>query len=445
MSMVCLSRFRNKHFLSLMGNGVISVFGLLLFGLLYRSFSKDDVGTWLFFLATQSLLDAVRNGFLGTATVKFYAGAPAGRASDVLGAVWYLAIGITGLMLLANAGAFAVLPFIGNFQLIITIKWIGITMLSSLPYSVIFWKLQADERYGTILWMRMINSGSTIIAFLVLLYLGRFNLQTALLWNLITNCLTSVVGMAANLGGIKHMAGRTKATTMELLHFGKYSLATSLSSTLISASNTYVANFMLGPGAVAILSVPAKLMELVEIPLRSFVGTGMSAMATAFNQKNMHQVSHIINKYAGMLTWCFIPLAIGVFFLADIPVDLLGSGRYRGTEAANIYRLVMFTAILYPIDRFNGVALDIIHQPKINFQKVQIMLWVKIVGNVVCIALMHNIYGVPVAGLFTMVAALAFGHYQLRRFMTFSITDILRTGFYELKALGNKVSGRGRT
>jgi O-antigen/teichoic acid export membrane protein len=437
-----LAQLKNKHFLSLVGNIVMSMFGLLLFGMLYKAFSKDDMGTWIYFMATQGLLDSIRNGFLGTATIKFYAGAEKGRAADVLGSVWYLAIAVTGLMCVLNVGALACLSFISDFPTIVTIKWVGLTMLSSLPYSVIFWKLQADERYDTILWMRFINSGSTIISFFVLIYLHQFTLNNALLWNLVTNALTSVVGMAANLGGFHHIRMRTKNTVMEVLHFGKYSLASSLSSSLLGAVNTYMINFMLGPAAVAVYGVANKLMELVEIPLRSFVGTGISGMAAAFNQNNMHQVKYIMNKYAGMLTWVFIPLAIGTFFLADIPVNILSSGKYAGTEAANIFRILMVIAILYPIDRFNGVALDVIHQPKVNFYKVQVMLFVKIVGNYVFISLMHNVYGVPASGALTVLAGLVFGYAQLRKFMEFSIRDIIASGWYELKALMLKMLGR---
>ncbi len=443
MPVVNLSKFKNKHFLSLMGNGVISLFGLLQFALLYKVFSKEDVGVWLFFMTTQGVLDSIRNGFLGTATVKFYAGAEAKRAADVLGSIWYLAIAITGLMLVANAMALPLLPYITNTSMVVSVQWIGLTMLSSLPFLVIFGRLQADEKYGTILWMRMINSGSTIVAFIVLIFLGKFTLQTALLWNFITNCMTSLIGIAANLGGLKTIAHRSKATITEIYHFGKYSMATSLTSNLLGASNTYIVTFMLGPGAVAVLSVPSKLMELVEIPLRSFVGTGMSSMATAFNQKNMSHVTHIMNKYAGMLTWVFIPLAIGVFFLADIPVNILSSGKYKGTEAANLYRIVMAIAILYPIDRFNGIALDIIHQPRLNFIKVQIMLLVKVVTTFVCIAMLHSVYCAPLGGLLTMVAGLGFGYFSLKKFMDFSIADILRTGYTELGLLGKKILGRG--
>ncbi len=425
-----------------MGNGIISLFGLLQFALLYKAFSKEDVGIWFFFMATQSIFDSIRNGFLGTATIKFYAGAEQKRAANVLGSVWYLAIGITMLMLVVNGSAYLALPFISNAPLIISIKWVGITILSSLPFSVIFWKLQADEHYGTILWLRFINNGSTIIAFLILLFLGKFSLQTALLWNFITNCLTSAVGIIANKGGLKTITQRSKDTITELVNFGKYSLATNLSSNLLRAVDTYIVTFMLGPGALAILSVPSKLIELVEIPLRSFVSTGMSSMATAFNQKNMHQVTYILKKYAGMLTIVFIPLAIGMFFFADIPVNLLSSGKYRGTEAANLYRFIMFNAILYPIDRFNGVTLDIIHQPKINFYKVQVMLVVNIIADFVCIGSLHNVYGVPLAGLITLSTGIAFGYINLNKYLEVRIPDIITTGFYEIKLLVSQLFNR---
>jgi len=434
MAALNLAKFRNKHFLSLTANGIISLFGLVLIGLLYRTFSKEDVGTWFFFMATQAMLDSVRNGFLGTATVKFYAGADAERSANVMGSVWFLAIMITGLMLLINAGALALMPLITNRQIIVCIEWVGLTLLGSLPYSVMFWKLQADERYGAILWMRLVNNGSTIVAFLVLIFLHRFTLETALLWNFITNCITSAAGLLANLGGVKHLGRRSRETVMELYHFGKYSLATSLSSNLMRTVDTYIITFMLGPGALAILNLPWRLMELVEIPLRSFVATGMSSMAAAFNQGNMNEMRRMLNKYAGMLTLAFIPMAVAVLFLADIPVLILSSGKYADTEAANLFRIGMFVAILYPIDRFNGVALDIVHQPKVNFQKVQLMLLFKIVGDVVFISVLHSVYAIPMAGLVTMFAGMSFGYVKLNKFIPFRIKDILSTGLREVRA-----------
>lgn len=438
-----LSTLRNKHFLALMGNAVISVFGIATMALLYHGLSKADVGKWFFFLTILSLCDAIRNGFLGTATVKFYAGTEESRAVKVLGSVWLLACALTGAALLLNGIALAGLSLAHSEELVLAIKWVGITFLSTMPFTVIFWKLQADEHYGKILWLRMINSGSTIIAFAVLLLLKRLTLENALLYNFLTNCLTSSIGLLWNLGRLRTILSCTKEAILELLHYGKYSLATTLSSNLLRSVDSFIITFTLGPAALAVFNLPVRLMEIVEMPMRSFAGTGMSAMAVAFNNKNMHEVTKILKKYAGMLTMLFIPMSLFALIFADLAMYILGGTKYIGGEAANIYRLFMLFCLITPIDRFNGITLDIIHLPKINFYKVLLMLGINIVTDFAGIAIFHNIYGVVFAGFITNMSGLIFGYVQLRKHVHYTIGGILSTGYYESKALVLKLLKRG--
>ncbi len=443
MARFSLSKLNNKHFLSLAGNGILAVFGVAQMSLLYHAMAKEVVGEWFFFLTLISLCDAVRNGFLNTATVKFYGGTEKERAAEVLGSVWFLATALTAIVLLLNAGAYIFIGKATSVELVLTVKWLGLTYLSSLPFSVIFWVLQADEKYGKILLLRLVNNGSTLLVFAVLMYLKQLTLENAVVYNFLTNCLTSIVGLIWKFDSLKNIAKRSNATVTEIYHFGKYSLATSLSSTLLRSVDAFIINFMLGPAVLAVYNLPVRLMEIVEIPLRSFVGTGMSSMAVAFNNKNMHHVTYILKKYAGMLTIVFIPLAVFASLFAGIAVELLGGAKYIGSEAANVYRLLMFTAILYPIDRFNGTTLDIIHKPKVNFYKVQVMLIVNIAADFIGISIFHNIYGIVFAVICTVFAGLIFGHIQLRKYVDYTIGGILSTGASELKMLlQNALSSR---
>jgi O-antigen/teichoic acid export membrane protein len=433
-----IDKLRNKHFLALAGNAMISVLGIATLSLLAHFLTKTDVGKWFVFLSLVSICDALRNGFLGTATIKFYAGTEPGRGAAVLGSVWFLATALTAAILLINGGAMLLLPYIHNDGLSTGIKWFGITFLSSLPFSVIYWKLQADEEYGKMLWLKMVNSGSTIIVFIVLVFLKKLTLETALLYNFLTNCLTSAVGIFWNMARLKTITSRSRECIMELVHYGKYSLGTTLSSTLLRSTDTFIITFMLGPAAVAIFNLPVRLMEIVEMPLRSFVGTGMSGMAVAFNQKNMHQVTYILKKYAGMLTMAFIPLAIGAFFFADLAISVMWGNKYAGTEAANIYRLFMLFCLIAPIDRFNGATLDIIHQPKINFYKVILMLVVNVVADFTALAIFKNLYAVVIAGFITNLCGFYFGYYHLRKYVDYSIGGVLTAGFQEMKSFLQK-------
>jgi hypothetical protein len=114
----------------------------------------------------------------------------------------------------------------------------------------------------------------------------------------------------------------------------------------------------------------------------------------------------------------------------------------------------MIIAILYPLDRFNGLALDITNKAKVNSYKVFIMLLVKVVGAVAAILLFKDILnphayskeyinqfpiiGVAISVLFATVAGIIFGNYHLRKEFDYSITGILSMGYTETKLLIRK-------
>ena len=429
------SLLRNKHFLALVGNGIISVFSVIMMSLIYRALDKVQVGSWFFFLTVYGLADAIRNGFLSTATVKFYCGTAPERAKEVLGSIWFLALAVTSLLGLINLCFF---PFIGHFDnpsISATIHWFTPTLFSALPYTISYWILVADERYIPILWLRLINSGSMILIVLVLMFLNKMSLDTLLLFNFFTNCLTSLAAYLARLIKNKTFFNRSWKCIIEIANFGKYSLATNLSSNLLSSTNTFILNFFLGPAAVAVYTLPSRLMEIIEIPLRSFVGTGMSGMAAAYNNNDMNKVGAIFKKYSGMLTWVFVPIAILAFIFADFAIGLLGGGKYIHTEAPNVYRLFMLMAILYPIDRFNGVTLDIIHLPKMNFYKVLIMLFACVTSDLVGVTISKSIYGVAFASPITLLTGIIVGYIALKKHIAYSFRDVFKTGFKECVGL----------
>ena len=435
-----LSRFYNKHFLVLAGNGFNAVIGILTSFILFHFLPMNDTGMWYVIQSFVALCEASRYGFLATATVKFYAGTDAKRGATVLGSVWYIAIILTLIVLIANAGALPLLHYTTDRETILCIQWVGITYLSSLPADVIFWKLQAEEKYGTMLWYRTVNSLSTIVAFVVLIVLHKMTLENALLWNFLTNVLSSLIGILFNMSGMKTIFSKSKECVLEIMHYGKYTFGTTSFSVLLGNADTWIINYLLGPAAVAIYNLSQRLMPIIELPLRSFTTTGMSEMAIAYNKKNIHQVTYIFKKYSGMLTIAFIPLTIGALIFSDIAINILGGAQYHGSIAPNLFRIFMVIALLYPIDRFNGLALDMTHKTKINFYKVILMLTVKVIVNFGGIYLFMNLFAVQFSGLYGItlsylivtLSAIVYGNYQLRKTLDYTIPGILSLGYSEM-------------
>ena len=431
-------KINNKHFLSFIGNISMSVLSMITIAILFRSMAKEDIGYWFFFQTLFVLLDTFRTGFLQIALITFYTGAAEKKANEVIGSIWFLAICITGILILINIAMLPFFNFFNNPAFIVTVQWFGLTFLATLPSNIASWILQADQNFGKLLIIRVLTQGSFIICLLLLILFKQVNLNHLLLVNFLVNVFVSIITLVFKWTHIGSFFKRTKQCILEIYHFGKFSVGTTISANLLRSSDTFIITFLLGPAALAIYNIPLRLLELIEIPIRSSVSTGMSSMAKAFNRNNLKEVVYILQKYAGSLFFAFIPLAIGGILFADIAVSLLGGGKYVNSEAANVYRIMMVLAVFYPIDRFIGVSLDIIHQPKINFIKVILMLVLNVVGDFIGIFIFRNIYGVAISTLFPLVIGMGFGYYHLNKFIPFKFKNIFIFGFIQIRVYYRK-------
>ena len=433
-----VSKIKNKHFLSLVGNGSMSVLSMVTVGILLRFMPKNDVGYWFFFQSVFVLLDTFRTGFLQVAMIKFYTGAEKIKAEAVLGSVWFLSLLITSILIIINLLSIFFLPNISNVGIVSIIEWFGITFLFTLPSAIASWILQSDQRFDKLLLLRIINQGAFILMVLFVIFFKNLNLNLILIINAVSSALVSLYCISKGWTRIKTFSKRTNESIMELFHFGKYSVGTTISTNLLRSSDTFIIMFVLGaagPAAVAMYTIPMRLMEIIEIPLRAFLSTGMPSMSQAFNKGNRDEVVAIMQKYAGTLTLILFPVSMVAILLADVAIILLGGSQYAGTNAVSVYRIFMCFAMFFPIDRFLGVTLDIIHQPRINFYKVLVMLVTNIVFDFIGIHLFGNINGIAIATLFTFLSGVFFGYYYLKKYLNFTLLGFFTVGLGEIKSM----------
>ena len=55
-----LALFKNIHFLSLLGNGVTALFGLVILSILYRTLPIAETGKYALFMVTYGFVDTFR-------------------------------------------------------------------------------------------------------------------------------------------------------------------------------------------------------------------------------------------------------------------------------------------------------------------------------------------------------------------------------------------------
>lgn len=429
---------KNKHFLSLAGNAIMSLFGLLLIAVLYRSLSVAELGMWIFFQSTVLLIDTFRSGFLTTAFIKFYAGTEKKRADEVMGSAWFIAMAITAIFILLNIPAFLFIKIVHDPGLLLFLKWFGLTFICTLPSFMATCKVQAEQRFDRLLYIRFVSQTLFIGSIVLLIVFKLNNLQNIIYANLAAALVTSLFTIVTGYSGIRSIGKRTRKGIAELFHFGKYSVGTTLSANLFRTSDTFIINFLLGPAPLAIYNLGQRLMEVIEIPLRSFAATAMPSLSAAYNQDKRTEVIYILEKYAGMLTVALVPVCILSLLFADIPISIIGGGKYAGTEAANVFRLFITFALLFPADRFLALTLDVIHQPRINFIKVLVMLAANIAGDFAGIYILGNIYGVAITTVIPTLIGVLVGYFALRRYMPFPFWEMYTTGYREVKDLAVK-------
>jgi len=427
-------KLKNPHIVNLIGTAVTQVLNMVQIAILFRYMSIDKMGAWFFFQGTVGLVDTFRAGLLSTAFVTSYAGTTKERAAEVAGSAWYLSTLITGLFVLVNVG-YLVIPYrVGDIGLDLFLKWFGLVFIITMPSFLASCILQAEKRFDRLLYMRATSTCLSIIMVTILITLNKLNLMTVIYTGFVSGGITSLMTIVLGWARINTFFRKSTQTVKALFAFGKYSVGTALGSSMFRSSDTYIINFMLGPGSLAVYNLGLRLMELVEIPLRSFAATVMPPLSAAYNQDNKYHVIYLLKKYSGLLTILLIPVVVGSLLFAEVAIWIVDK-KYLSTEAANVFRVFMTFALLYPVERFMALTLDAINQPKVNMIKLIFMLTANIVGDFLGVWIFGNIYGVAFATILPILTGMIISYHWLQKYMKFALWDVYKIGWLETQWL----------
>jgi len=429
-----LEKLKNPHIVNLLGNAIMTVLNTIQAAIVFNYLSKEGMGNYIIFQSTIGLVDTFRAGLLTTAFITSYAGTSKERSAEVAGSAWFLSLLITSVFVLTNA-VYLVIPFHmtdGGADLFI--KWFGLVFIITLPSFIASCIAQAEQRFDRLLYIRSVSTGLSIVLVLTLIFTHKLTLMTLVYSGFVSGGITSLMTIILGWARINTVLKKSTATMKALFAFGKYSVGTSLGSNLFRNSDTYIINFMLGPSSLAVYNLGVRLMELVEIPLRSFAATVMPPLSAAYNQQNKYHVIYLLKKYSGLLTIILIPVVVGSLFFAEVAIWIVDK-KYLSTEAANVLRVFMTFALLYPVERFMALTLDAINQPKVNMVKLIFMLAANVIGDFLGIWIFGNIYGVALATILPIITGMIISYHWLQKYEKFALWDVYKIGWLETQWL----------
>ena len=439
---------REDNFLSLTGNLVIAILGIAGFALLTRTLSLEIFGQWVLFITAGSFVEMFRFGITNTGLIRYLSGADDAERVKLIGSNALIGFGATvfiAIILLLCTIIFN--ESISNSGYSLFFKWYPLLAFLNLPWNNALVVLQADRKYGKILVIKALNSGSFFVVLLVNYFFLDLTLTQLIFAMLIINAFTSLISIIAGWDGTKHITSATVETNNTLLHFGKYTTFTLIGTNLLRSADVLIISLSpLGNAAVALYSIPLKLTELQQIPLRSFVATAFPKMSKASVHHKIEEVKDLFYSYAGALTYLFVFLSLFTFIFAEFFVFLLSGNQYLKTDSVtgfnvvNIVRVFSIYGLLLPIDRMTGIGLDSINKPNINALKVFFMVIANVVGDLIAIFIFKSLLLVAVASILFTLIGIGMGMYFLDKELTLSYREIFSSGLNFYCSIFNKAT-----
>jgi O-antigen/teichoic acid export membrane protein len=427
---------REDNFLSLTGNLSISVFGFAGFALLTRSFSVDQFGQYVLFVSSGTFVEMFRFGITNTAVIRYLSGAGPGERNKYIGSnglIGLIATFFIAIILITCNILFGEPIRKAGYELFFT--WYPLLAFLTLPFNTALVILQADQKWGKILLLRIINSGGFFLVLVVNFFFLKMSLMPLILAMLGVNAIASLICIVLGWDGLRFIPKATKETNKTLLDFGKYTTFTLIGTNLLRSADTLIISISpLGTAAVALYSIPMKLTELQMIPLRSFAATAFPKMSKASMQHKADELKSLFYNYSGAITYLFIFISIITFVFADLFVLILGGHQYIGTDpvtgvnTANIVRAFSIYGLLLPIDRMTGVGLDSINKPDKNLIKVIFMVVANVIGDLIAVFIFKSLIAVAIASIIFTILGVMIGFYFLEKEIHIDLRKIFSSG-----------------
>ena len=433
---------REANFLSLAGNLSVSFFGFAGFALLARTFAPEEFGRWVLYIASAAFVDMFRFGIVTTAIIRFLSGSEEQEWKKLAGS--FILIIFTSTALLAAIiwtcnMAFPLAIKLSGYDLFFT--WYPVFAFINLPLNAAQTYMQAELRFDRLLLVNSIYSIGFFTLVLGNFFFFHLGMTQIVMAQLGINLATSIFCIVNGWDGLKYIFKATRSATKILLDFGKYTTFTLIGTNLLRSADTLIISLSpLGTAAVALYSIPMKLTELQQIPLRSFAATAFPKMSKASILGHLQEVRNLFYTYSGAMTYLFGFISLCTFLFADYLVLILGGHQYigthivAGTNAATLVRIFSIYGLLLPIERMTGIGLDSVNRPGMNFLKVLYMTLINVAGDLIAVFVFKSLAAVAIGSVIFTMFGVWIGYYFLDRQLSLERKKIFFSGidFYKM-------------
>jgi O-antigen/teichoic acid export membrane protein len=417
---------KNDMSWTLISNGITALLGFVNLGFIAHQYAAVDAGQWFMLLTVYTLLELLRSGWVQTPFVRYYVTAQSDKVRMLLtSAAWQLLLFFT-LLLAGLATPLLYILSAKNSAFVLANEYTVLWLFSALPFQLLQWQLQARKQFKQLAIARIIfAAGFTVILLVQLKF--RFSIHTVVLLYALLQLLIGVMGVIAGWLKFGSWRSRTREERKLLSGFGKYSMVTMVASSLLRSSDQFIIAIWLGPAAVAVYAIPQKLIEAIEIPVRSFASVAVPNATACWEDGKLRELRGLFYRQCGFLFALILPLLLMFLVFPGPVVNMLGGNKYH--QSALLLQIFCFYAAVVPIDRYCGVLLDACNRPRQNTLKVILMLIANVALDLMALWFGLGLYGVAAGSTITFLLGVVLGWIQLKDILKgFSLSLLWKEG-----------------
>ena len=378
-----------QQIFSLLSNGAPAVMALVSFRLLNQIMGVDAFGLYILIMAAYGIFIQLRLGIISAAFVKLASGKSISQ--ELTGSAWVAALGISGIFVIVAflSGAFSSIQST-------TLLPLSLLALASIPSFVATIVLQSMEKFRGIATIRLLESG----LFLLGIWIFQHDIEnvSSALWLLFwASVISGLIVSVAGWSKISSIKSANQQQLKSIWEFGKFTSGTQVITSLIINTDVFLIQYFLGSAAVTYFEMGRKWLEVFEVPFRSLSSVYYARVSGMINQGRSGELWTFITTRA-LRTSAIALIFIPIFYLtAPFLIQLLGGEGFE--SSVDVFRILLLLPLLIPMDRFYGLSLDALGQPRLNFYKGIILLALNFTLDVLVLHLGGGIQGVAVVSI----------------------------------------------
>jgi lipopolysaccharide exporter len=405
----------------------LTIFGLINFMVLIRSFSTSEMGTYALFLIVTTIFETTKSALLKNAHIRYVS---AGGESPEKSAIASSSLLINGMLTLVF------IIFILLFA-----HWLSATLhagdalsgmlhwfIPGMACMVLFSHFEAIQQshfdFKGVFAGHLVRQVSFFIfIFLHFIRKSPLSLDYVALYQGISILTGTVVLYLYSRKYLLHRFDPTLAWVKKIIGYGGYIFGSGIISTVFSNLDQIMTAKFMSVSSVAYYNAGTRLNNFIDVPSYAAGEILFPKMSRASAEEGIDKVKYFYERMVSILLSIIIPVAIVILLFPKLIIFLIAGSQYA--KSAPILQLYILASIMGPMQNQAANTLNSMGKTALCFTLNSISLATKLVITYICMAGL-GFYGAAIGTLITAALNGVFWYYMMRRQIGASLPSVIR-------------------